>query len=63
MIDQLTGRIDKMFAGASHVKHGCYKENDQAEDQEIKGNPSGHRWLPETTVRFNMLYRLHLGCP
>jgi hypothetical protein len=52
-----------MFAGASHVKHGGDKENDQAEDQEIKRNPPGNRRLPEPTVRFNMLYGFHMEYP
>ncbi len=63
MVDQLTGRIDKMLAGTSHVKHRCDKENDQAENEEIKGDSSGNRRLPEATVRFNMLCGLHLGFP
>jgi hypothetical protein len=50
MVDQLTGRIDKMLAGASHVKHRCDKENDQAENEEIKGDSSGNRRLPESTI-------------
>jgi hypothetical protein len=39
-----------MFAGTRHVKHRCDEENNQAENQEIKGNPSGNRRLPEPTV-------------
>jgi hypothetical protein len=50
MIDQLTGRIDKMLAGATHVKQRCDKENDQSENEEIKGDSSGNRRLPEPTI-------------
>jgi hypothetical protein len=63
MVDQPAGRIDKMLAGCSHIKQGGDKENNQAEYQKIKGNPSGDRWLPEPTVRFNMLYRFHMDGP
>jgi hypothetical protein len=63
MVDQLAGRIDKMSAGCSHVKHGGDKEHNQAEYQKIKGDPSGDRWFPEPTVRFNMLCRFHQKCP
>jgi hypothetical protein len=63
MIDQLAGRIDKMSADCSHIKHGGDKKNNQAECQEIKGNPSGNRWFPEAAVGFNVLYGFHMDCP
>jgi hypothetical protein len=50
MVDQLTGRIDKMFAGASHVKHRGDKEDNYAENKKIEGNLPGNRGLPEPTV-------------
>jgi hypothetical protein len=39
-----------MFAGASHVKHGGDKEDNQTENKKIEGNPPGNRRLPEPTV-------------
>jgi hypothetical protein len=44
-----------MFAGASDVKYRCNKENNDAENKKIEGNPPGNRRFPETAVRFKML--------
>jgi hypothetical protein len=63
MIDQLTGGMDKMFLGASHVKYGGDKENDDAENKKIEGNPPGNRRFPETAIQFKVLCGLHINCP
>ncbi len=63
MVDKLAGGTNKMLAGTAYVKHGGDKKDNQTENKKIKGNPSGHRRFPETTVGFKMLCGLHWHGP
>ena len=50
VMDQLADGAHKMFFFSDDPKKRGHQENNQAEYDEIKCNPSGHRRLPEETI-------------